>query len=64
MKFEKHIDFLLKNACTSIRFLVHRDLLHTSLEESFMQEMRKEILLQENVQKHLNARELPLKVYM
>ncbi|MBQ9794556.1 MAG: hypothetical protein IKK06_05980 [Clostridia bacterium] len=55
MKFEKHVDFLLKNACTSIKFLVHRDLLHTSRDEPFMQEMRKEILLQENVRKHLNA---------
>ncbi len=55
MKFEKHVSFLLENACTGIKFLVHRDLLKTPLSEPFMQEMQEEILLQENVQKHLNA---------
>lgn len=53
MKYQKHIDFLLDNACTSIRFLVHRDLLHTSPSEPFMQAMRREILEQENIKKHL-----------
>lgn len=55
MKFQKHIDFLLDNACTSIKFLVHRDFLHTSLTEPFMQNMRTEILEQENIKKHLDC---------
>ncbi len=53
MIYQKHIDFLLDNACTSIQFLVHRDFLHTPLTEPFMQKMRMEILEQENVKKHL-----------
>mgnify|MGYP003302576790 CR=1 FL=1 len=53
MKFQKHIDFLLNNACTSIKFLVHRDFLHTPLTKPFMQKMRAEILEQENIKKHL-----------
>ena len=49
MKFQKQIDFLLDNACTSIKFLVHRDFLHTPFSEPFMQKMRDEILEQENI---------------
>ena len=55
MKFQKHIDYLLDNACTSIKFLVHRDFLHTPLTEPFMQKMRAEILEQENIKKHLSC---------
>lgn len=51
----KHIDFLLKNACVSIRYLVHRDMLKTPADEPFMKEMRAEILQQSNVQRHLSA---------
>ncbi len=53
--FQKHIDFLLENACTSIRYLVHRDMLNTPTDEPFMKEMYNEILQQNNVQKHLAA---------
>lgn len=55
MKFQKHIDYLLDNACTSIKFLVHRDFLQTPLTEPFMQKMRAEILEQENIKKHLSC---------
>ena len=53
--FQKHVDFLLENACTSIRYLVHRDLLKTPTDEPFMKEMQEEILRQDNVQTHLAA---------
>ncbi len=51
----RHIDFLLENACVSIRYLVHRDMLNTPIDEPFMKEMQNEILQQANVQKHLAA---------
>ena len=51
----RHIDFLLENACASIRYLVHRDMLNTPIDEPFMKELQKEILQQANVQKHLAA---------
>ena len=51
--FQKQIDFLLRNACASIRYLVHRDMLKTPTDEPFMKEMYAEILRQDNVQKHL-----------
>ena len=53
--FKKHIDFLLENACPSIRYLVHRDMLKTPADEPFMVELQAEILRQSNVQKHLSA---------
>lgn len=53
--FKKHIDFLLENACPSIRYLVHRDMLKTPAGESFMAELQAGILQQSNVQKHLSA---------
>lgn len=49
----RHIDFLLENACASIRYLVHRDMLKTPIDEPFMKEIQTEILKQANVQKHL-----------
>ncbi|MDE6031171.1 MAG: hypothetical protein K2G32_06080 [Oscillospiraceae bacterium] len=53
--FKKHTDFLLENACASIRYLVHRDMLKTPIDEPFMKEMQEQILQQANVQKHLAA---------
>lgn len=53
--FQKHVDFLLENACTSIRYLVHKDMLKTPTDEPFMKEMYEEILQQANVQKHLSG---------
>ena len=53
--FQKHIDFLLENACTGIRYLVHKDMLKTPTEEPFMKEMYEKILQQANVQKRLAA---------
>ena len=53
--FQRHIDFLLENACPSIRYLVYRDLLGRSVDEPFMRSLQDEILLQSNVQKHLSA---------
>lgn len=38
MNFLKHVDFLLKNACISIRYLVHKDMLKTPTDEPFMKE--------------------------
>lgn len=55
MKFQKQIDFLLNNACSSIKFLVYRDFLHTPLTEPFMQNLRADILNQENIKKHLEC---------
>lgn len=55
MKFAKQIDFLLENACASIRYLVHRDMLGTPAGEPLMLELQKEILKQENVHKILSA---------
>lgn len=53
--FHKQIDFLLENACTSIRYLVYRDMLKTPADEPFMKELQAEILQQSNIQKHLAA---------
>lgn len=55
MKFQKQIDFLLNNACSSIKFLVYRDFLHTPLTEPIMQNLRADILNQENIKKHLEC---------
>ena len=52
---KKHIDFLIENACPSIRYLVHRDILKTPTDEPFMMELQVEILQQSNVRKHLSA---------
>ncbi len=53
--FQKQIDYLLENACASIRYLVYRDMLHIPIDEPFMKELQAEILRQSNVQKHLEA---------
>ena len=53
--FQKQIDFLLEYACQSIRYLVHRDMLHTPIDEPFMVTLQNEILLQPNTRKHLAA---------
>ena len=53
--FQKHIDFLLENACPSIRYLVHRDMLKTPKDEPVMKDLQSEILQQPNVQKRLAA---------
>ena len=53
--FQKQIDYLLENACTSTRYLVHRGILKTPRDEPFMKEMQAEILNQPNVQKLLSA---------
>ena len=39
---KKHIDFLLENACPSIRYLVHRDMLKTPIDEPLMMELQVE----------------------
>lgn len=49
--FQKHIDFLLENACPSIRYLVHRDMLKIPKDEPIMKDLQSEILQQPNVQK-------------
>ena len=53
MKYQKQIDFLLNNACTSNKFFVHRDFLHTPLTETFVHKLHDEILEQENIKKSL-----------
>ena len=45
---KQHIDFLLEHACTSIRYIVHRNMLKTSVDEPFMEKMQAEILGQAN----------------
>ncbi len=54
-RFQKQVDFLLENACASIRYLVHKDMLKTPTDEPLMKEMYEEIFQQDNVQKHLSA---------
>lgn len=53
--FEKCIDFLLMNACVTIRYLVHRDILKTQINEPVMQDMQAEVLRQPVLQKYLAA---------
>lgn len=53
--FQKQIDFLLEYACPSIRYLVHRDMLHTPKDEPFMVTLQNEILGQPNTRKHFSA---------
>lgn len=53
--FQKQIDYLLENACASIRYLVYRDMLNTPIDEPLMKELQTEILQQPNVQKHIEA---------
>lgn len=52
---KKHADFLLENACVSTRYLVHRNMLKTPVDEPFMKKMQEEILQQTNVKRHLSA---------
>ena len=47
--FTKAIDFLLENACVSIRYNIHRDFLKTPITDTEMQLMQSEILNQINV---------------
>ena len=53
--FQKHIDFLLENACPSICYLVNRDMLKIPIDEPIMKDLQSEILHQPNVQKRLAA---------
>ena len=53
--FQKQIDFLLEYACPSIKYLLHRDMLGTAVDEPFMIALQNEILAQANTQKHLSA---------
>ena len=53
--YQKIIDFLFENACVNIRYLVHRDLLNTPIDEDFMKDMQAEILLQSNVKEHFSV---------
>ncbi|MBE5768263.1 MAG: hypothetical protein E7333_01540 [Clostridiales bacterium] len=53
--FQNKINFLLENACPSIRYLVHRDMLGADMDEPFMVTLQNEILAQSNVKKHLSA---------
>jgi len=50
---EKSIEFLLENACVCIRYLVHRDILKTPINNPMMQDMQEEVLRQPTVQKYL-----------
>ncbi len=52
--FDKQIDFLLKNACPSIRYLVKRDMLKIPVNEPEMSKLQEEILLQSNARKILS----------
>ena len=52
--FQKQIDFLLEHACSSIKYLVHRDILNVPVNEPFMLVLQNEILAQTNTQKHLS----------
>lgn len=54
-RFDNEIDFLLENACDSIRYLVRRDLLGTSVDEPEMVSLQEKISGQANVKKILAA---------
>lgn len=54
---QKTIDFLLECACPSIKYLVYRDMLNTSVDEPFMVALQNEVLTQTNTQKHLSAQQ-------
>lgn len=54
---QKTIDFLLEYACPSIKYLVYRDMLNTSVDEPFMVALQNEVLTQTNTQKHLSAQQ-------
>ena len=53
MNFSKTIDFLLENACASIKYLIHRDMLKTPIDDPMMRTMQTEFLKQPIVQKIL-----------
>ena len=53
--FKQTIDFLLKNACVNIRYLINRDILKISINDSEMQKMQEEILQTPVVKKVLSA---------
>ena len=53
--FQRQIDYLLTYACSSTKYLVHRDMLGTSIHDPFMISLQNEILAQANTQKHLSA---------
>jgi hypothetical protein len=55
MNLSKSIDFLLKNACVNIRYLINRDVLKIDVSDKHMQQMQEEILRQPSVQKHFSA---------
>lgn len=54
-RFDNEIDFLLENACDSIRYLVRRDLLETSVDRPEMVSLQEKIAGQANVKKILAA---------
>lgn len=53
--FQRQIDYLLTHACSSTKYLVHRDMLGTSIHDPFMISLQNKILVQANTQKHLSA---------
>lgn len=53
--FQRQIDYLLTHACSSTKYLVHRDMLGASIHDPFMISLQNEILAQANTQKHLSA---------
>ena len=53
--FQNQIDFLLEHAGPSIKYLVYRDMLGTSINEPFMVALQSEILALPNAQKHFSA---------
>ncbi len=53
--FQRQIDYLLTHACSSTKYLVHRDMLGTSIHDPFMITLQNKILVQANTQKHLSA---------
>lgn len=54
-RFQRQIDFLLENACSSIKYLVYRDLLGELTAQPEMKQLQEQILSQPNVQKHFAA---------
>jgi len=53
--FTKTIDFLMKNACVNIRYLVQRDMMKIPVDTPEMQSMQAELLQSPVVQKCLSA---------
>ncbi|MBP3454426.1 MAG: hypothetical protein J6M20_12055 [Clostridia bacterium] len=56
--FQRQMDYLLTYACSSTKYLVHRDMLGTSIHDPFMISLQNEIFSQAYTQKHFSAQHM------